>query len=283
MFISKLSLRAGIGASFISVFLFLSVCPAYGQPIISVCSWNLKDLGKSKSNGEIELIADIIKGFDIVAIQEVVAGPGGSDAVSRLNDALNRRGAKWDYVVSDPTSSINTHHVKERYAFLWKTSRLKKTGDAWLEKTYYLEIEREPFYITMSSLGKKFTLVNFHAIPKSKQPETEIKYFKFLPALYQNHHLIFAGDFNVPQSHTVFNPLRNMGYSSALTGQKTSLRQTCLNNDCLASELDNFYFKRSVFKYHSSGIIPFYQAFTDHKEARLISDHVPIFFKFSLN
>ena len=268
--------------------LFLPICllivfsfPSAAQNLISVCSWNLKDLGKSKSDTEIKIIADIVKEFDVVAIQEVVAGSGGPQAISRLHNELNRTGSKWDYVLSDPTSSSS--YKTERYAFLWKPSKLKKIGDAWLERNYHIEIDREPFYITFNSNGKDFTLVNFHAITKSMQPEREIKYFKFLPATYSKLNLIFAGDFNVPASHTVFIPLRKLGYTSALTDQKTSLKQTCINNDCLSSEFDNFYFAKSRIKGHKSGIIPFYESFNDHREARLISDHVPIFFQFSLN
>ena len=271
-----------IHASFLAIIFLFSFSPAYSQTSISVCSWNLKDFGKSKSDSEIEFIANTIKTFDVIAIQEVVAGYGGAQAVARLNDALNRKGNKWDYIISDPTSSNNSYKV-ERYAFIWKTRRLKKIGDAWLEKKYNIEIDREPFYITFNTSGKNFTLVSFHAITKSMQPETEIKYFKFLPDLYKGQNLLFCGDFNIPQSHTVFNPLRKMGYSSAMTGQKTSLKQRCIENDCLASEFDNFYFKKSIFRFQKSGIIPFYKSFSDHKEARLISDHVPIFYQFSLN
>lgn len=274
--------RFKISSSFLTILFLFFFSPAYSQTPISVCSWNLKDFGKSKSDSEIEFIANTIKTFDVIAIQEVVAGYGGAQAVVRLNDALNRKGNKWDYAISDPTSSNNSYKV-ERYAFIWKTNRLRKVSDAWLEKKYNIEIDREPFYITFNSSGKNFTLVNFHAITKSMQPETEIKYFKFLPELYKGQNLLFCGDFNVPQSHTVFNPLRKMGYSSAMTGQKTSLKKTCIENDCLASEFDNFYFKRSIFKFQKSGIIPFYKSFSDHKEARLISDHVPIFYQFSLN
>jgi deoxyribonuclease-1-like protein len=251
------------------------------QDPVSLCSWNLKDLGKSKSDSEIEFIANTIKSFDVIAIQEVVAGYGGPQAVARLHSALNRKGTSWDYVISDPTSS--SAYKTERYAFIWKTTKLRKVGDAWLEKKYHLEIDREPFYITLDANGKHFTLVNFHAITKSMQPEKEIKYFKFLPAAYSDLNLIFAGDFNVPASHTVFYPLRKMGYSSGLTGQKTSLKQTCLDNDCLSSEFDNFYFAQARVKSHKSGIIPFYKEFADHGEARLISDHVPVFLEFSLN
>jgi hypothetical protein len=52
-------------------------------------------------------------------------------------------------------------------------------GDAWLEKTYSIEIEREPYNANFSSGEKEFTVAAFHAIPNNKQPETEIKFFKF--------------------------------------------------------------------------------------------------------
>jgi endonuclease/exonuclease/phosphatase family metal-dependent hydrolase len=249
---------------------------------ISICSWNLKDFGNSKNETEIEFIANTIKSFDVIAIQEVVASLGGSQAVARLSDALNRKGEKWDYIISDPTTSFNKYSV-ERYAFIWKTSKLKKLGDGWLDQKYHELIDREPYFIRFQKDKKKFTLVNFHAIPKSKQPETEIKYFKFLPQIYPNDNLIFCGDFNLPQSNSVFIPLKKMGYSSSLKGTKTSLRQKCLNDDCLASEYDNFFFDATKNKFISSNIIPFFLKFKDFKSARLISDHVPIYFKFSVN
>jgi hypothetical protein len=62
-------------------------------------------------------------------------------------------------------------------------------------------------------------VVNFHAITKAKQPETEIKYFKFCPP-HPDLNPLFVGDFNCPQSHTVFIPLKKMGYQSVLVNQK---------------------------------------------------------------
>lgn len=95
-------------------------------------------------------------------------------------------------------------------------------------KKYNLEIDREPYYCTFEYNKKQFTIANFHAITKSKQPETEIKYFKFLPAQYPTLNLVFMGDFNCPQSHTVFNPLKKMGYASVFTKQKTSLKKNVM-------------------------------------------------------
>ena len=256
---------------------------AYGQQkIVSLLSWNLKDFGKSKNDGQIRQIAQVIRSFDLIAIQEVVAGYGGPQAVARLADELNRTGQKWDYAISEVTSGTSAHK-SERYAFIWKVSRISCLSKPWLEKQFGLLIEREPFYGKFTSGKLTFTLVNYHAITKSRQPEREIKYFKFLPDNYPHDNLVFCGDFNIPQSHSVFIPLRKMGYNPALVGQKTSLRQQCINGDCLASEFDNFYFKTSVFKSTGAGVIHFYKEFMDLPLARKLSDHIPIFVNLEMN
>lgn len=253
---------------------------SFGFSQIKLLSWNIENLGQSKSNQEIILLANIVRDFDIIAIQEVVAGYGGAQAVARLADELNRKGTKWDYTVSDLTSS--SVYKTERYAYVWKTSKVRKVGKAWLEKRYHLEIDREPYFCTFQYEKKQFTVVNFHAITKKRQPETEIKYFKFLPDEYPNLNLLFAGDFNCPQSHSVFNPLKKMGYKPVLVNQKTSLKKECNNGHCLASEFDNMYYHASKINFLKSGIIPFHTAFATQKEARMLSDHIPIWFEFSL-
>ena len=261
------------------IFLFLINIPFSAiNANITICSWNLKDLGNSKNDTEIRYIAGILKNYDINVLQEVVAISGGTQAVARLVDALNRSGSSWDYCISNPTSS--SAYKAERYAFIWNKSKVSKVGDAWLEKKYNLEIDREPYFGTFRKEGKTFTLVNFHAITKSKQPETEIKYFKFLPAEYPTLNLIFCGDFNLPESHSVFNPLKAMGYSSVFQGQKTTLRDRCLSDGCLASEYDNIFYKNSLFQVLDKGVIHFYKDFPDLEAAKFISDHVPVWCKF---
>ena len=250
------------------------------QAQIKVCSWNVQHLGKSKSDSEIEFIANTLKEFDIVALQEVVAGNGGAQAVARLADVLNRKGVKWDYVISEPTES--TPYATERYAYLWKTSRVKGIREAWLDKKFESKIDREPYLMDFTYKGNSFTLVNFHAIPKKKQPETEIKYFKFFPEQYPDRNLIFLGDFNVPQSHTVFNPLKKMGYKPALVDQKTTMKMKCTTTTCLASEYDNIFYDTSIVQILGSGVILIYKSFPDMVSVRRISDHIPVWMEFDL-
>lgn len=104
---------------------FLISISVSGQTSISICSWNLKDFGKSKNDEEIEFIANTIKSYDAIAIQEVIAGYGGPQAVARLHAALNRKGFKWDYVISEPTSG--TMYKTERYAFIWENQQTEKS------------------------------------------------------------------------------------------------------------------------------------------------------------
>ncbi|AVR44747.1 endonuclease [Christiangramia fulva] len=241
---------------------------------VRISSWNLQNFGKTKSEAEVNFVADVLRDFDVVALQEIVAGYGGTQTVAKLADALNRRGAKWDYLVSEPTES--TPYASERYAFLWKTSKVKRLKKAWLEQNFVDEIDREPYLISLSYNGKSFTLVNFHAIPKKKQPEKEIKYFKFLPELYPDNNLIFLGDFNVPQSHTVFNPLKKIGFRPVVQGEKTTMKMNCVEGECLASEYDNIFYNSDEFEVLSSGVVLFYKSFPDMVTARRISDHIPV-------
>lgn len=257
---------------FLSILLFLIV--SIGNAQIRILSWNVENLGSSKSDRSINYIAKVVKDYDIVALQEVVAGYGGAQAVAKLADELNRKGEKWDYAISDPTSS--SAYKTERYAFLWKTSKVRLVNKPWLEKQYGLLIDREPYYATFEYQKKQFTLANFHAITKSKQPETEIKHFKNLPSQYPNLNIIFLGDFNCPQSHSVFNPLKKMGYQSAFIGQKTSLKKTCKDGNCLSNEFDNIWFNSKNFAVANAKAIHFYQDFDDLLLVREISDHIPL-------
>ena len=257
-----------------SLLLFF-VCSQFGYSQLKIISWNIENLGKSKSDSTITFLSNVINNYDIAAIQEVVAGYGGAQTVAKLSALLNQSGAQWDYSVSDPTTS--SAYKTERYAFLWKTKVVKKVGVFWLEQKYNLEIDREPYYGTFMYKNKSITLVNFHAITKSKQPETEIKYFKFLPENYPDKNLVFLGDFNCPQSHTVFNPLRKMGYLPVFINQKTTLKKKCNNSTkCLSSEFDNIWFDATKNSIKSQEVIQFYKSFSSLQQARKISDHLPI-------
>lgn len=260
---------------FLSGFLILG---ANAADLIMV-TWNLKDFGKTKDATEIRFIATIVRNADILAIQEVVAGEGGAQAVARLSDELNRMGAKWDYVVSDPTTG--TAHGRERYAFIWKTSKVTLVKSTLATTTESL-INREPFLGTFKSGDKTFTISSFHAITRSADPQNEIRFLPDIPVKHPGSPYIFCGDFNLPQSHEVFDLIRKKGYKQVLTGQKTSLQSKCSQVECLASEYDNVFYDTKGVVSKEAKVEKFHLKFSDHSQALGISDHLPVLFTFSL-
>src|SRR5690625_4813052 len=140
---------------------------------LKIVSWNIQHLGRTKSDSVIYEIASLLRDFDLVAVQEVVAkDPAGAQAVARLADALNRMGFQWDYQVSDPTKSPSVY-MSERYAFLWKPSRVQMIHRARLDTEFENEFYREPFIGKFKIRGgeQSFYVVNYHSRKYSDRPE----------------------------------------------------------------------------------------------------------------
>src|SRR5690625_3213574 len=266
---------------FFLIAFFLSSFSAFAKNV-TVLSWNIQHFGRTKSLETLEFIAKTVQDYDIIAIQEVVGKTGGVEAVQKLVGILKTwdSEANWSYAIS-PITSGNPHE-SERYAYIWKAAELQRVGEVFLYQKRANEIVREPYFASFVSEKDTFTLVNFHAVPKFKNPESEIKYFKFMPDEFPNMNLIFLGDFNTPQSNNVFNPLKKMGYLPALINQKTTVRMQCKNGDCLASEYDNIFYPSKKIKKIRSGVIHYYKEYPDAKTARSkVSDHIPVYLEFS--
>ncbi|GLR15877.1 endonuclease/exonuclease/phosphatase family protein [Portibacter lacus] len=241
------------------VFVSLSIS-IFGQSL-KIVSWNLKDFGQSRDDVEIELIAKEIRNADIVAIQEVVAKhPGGAQAVARLADQLNRTGAKWDYRISDPTQS-SSPYKSERYAFLWKTSKVTITGGApKLISSLSSIVEREPFLIQFKTKSKEvITLLNYHSCTHTKfYPErAEIKAISNWLLNQTFHNVIWCGDMNLVIDDIAFEKILSSGYTSVLSGQKTSLKMKCTEGNYLSRAEDNVLYNLSTLNYKGGKVLDF--------------------------
>jgi endonuclease/exonuclease/phosphatase family metal-dependent hydrolase len=264
------------------VFLVFSIVPHLIVANISIVSWNIKDFGQSRNDAEITAIAQHIRHADVLAIQEVVAiHPGGAKAVARLADQLNRMGAKWDYMVSEPTQSTSSHR-SERYAFLWKTSKLTVTGGgSRLLSELSPNVEREPYFIQFKSQNKVLTVINYHACThKPDYPERgEINAISrwLMNKNYDN--VIWAGDMNLNRKDIAFQNIIADGYTSVLDDEKTSLKMTCDDGDYLSKGEDNVLHKLSNLRFISCRVLDF----MDGRDCNLVSemrdsysDHLPV-------
>ncbi|AGC75968.1 endonuclease/exonuclease/phosphatase family metal-dependent hydrolase [Nonlabens dokdonensis] len=251
------------------------------QKETSLVSWNIRDFGKTKSAEEIEDIAEILRDYDIIAIQEVVAGYGGSQAVARLADELNRKGSKWDYSISYSTKSPK--YKTEKYAFLWKTSKVKVVEKGSLIKELEACVYREPFHIKFKANGNKFTVINYHFRKHSEQPETEVNCISDYILNHKEENIILAGDFNLSIGHSAFNSLKENDYKACLDGDRTTLKRTCKDNNYLNHAIDNILHDSLKNELIECGTIDFVQECDRLEAMRMLSDHLPVFIKFKSN
>ncbi len=246
----------------------------FGFSQTKIISWNLCNFGKSKSNEEIAFIAKTIKEADIVAVQEISESFYGARALAKLSDELNRAGAKWEFVLSQPTNGKGA----ERYAFLFKSSTVKLVGKPWLEKTLDSSIDREPFLVRFKlKSGEKILLATIHAVPKAKEPWKECKHLYKLDELYKKEDLLVMGDFNLPESNNAFKLLKEKNIKPAFSNIKTSIKMEERAGEKFANEYDNIFIDLSRIKITNSGRIDFTVFFQNLKEARKISDHTPVY------
>lgn len=261
------------------LFLFLLITPSYAQHSISIVSWNICDFGKTKYE-EIPQLAKIVKDFDIVLIQEVVAiDLGGAKAVARLADQLNRMGNKWDYRISNPTKS--PPYKTERYAVLWKPNKAKIINRPFLDKTIAQAVFREPFLARFEVKGQTILVANYHARRFDEHPTEEIAYFYDYKTRFPNDKIIIAGDFNCPADDPIFRYLQNIGFQSNLYKQKTTLKYKCdKRGNYLNHPIDFILYDTQHFIKIEAGAIDFVNDCNNVKYARSFSDHLPVYAKF---
>ena len=241
---------------------------------VTLISWNIRDFGKTKNSDELEQIATIVKDADIIAIQEVVAGFGGRQAVAKLADILSQKGDSWEYAISDPTKS--SKYLTERYAYIWKGNKIKAKRNGYLLEALEESVDREPFVMEFYIDNTLFTLLNYHAISHSKNPKLEIETMANYIVKTIKRPTVLIGDFNLNESDPVFDILKEGGFYPLLTTTQTTLKSKCKNNKYLNHAIDNIFFS-SDLKLIDGNIIDFVGNCDRIKQARQLSDHLPVY------
>jgi len=264
------------------LFLLFSFSISYTQADFTLLTWNIRDFGKTKDAAEIARMTEIVKAYDILAIQEVVAGYGGSQAVAKLAASLNRTGQQWDYVVSDPTKSPK--YKTERYAYIWKKNKALLIGRPWLEKELQEIVFREPFMARFLIENREVVVMNYHARKYYDQPEQEVKQFK---NLYFQYYLetpfIIVGDFNLKDKHSVFFPLKKAGFDFVVENEPTTLKRKCDAKGKMRNHaIDNLFYGPGIDCKEGFVVNPIRGCF-DLERIRMLSDHLPVVARFSID
>lgn len=179
--------------------LYLYECERKPEPqeqSITIASWNLKNIGPSKLNDpeSIDVIVDILKNYDIIAIQEV------KDITlqlpQQLIDKMNMDGSNYNVVASDRVG----RNVFEQYLFVYdddKIDAIPGTEGYGIEPND--EFEREPYYAMFRAGNFDFYLFTIHTKPSAvatEIPALRTAYIDLQNNTPDEDDIILLGDFN---------------------------------------------------------------------------------------
>lgn len=249
---------------------------------IRVASFNIQAFGATKIHeaAVAHCLAEIIREFDVVAIQEV----RGQDtaALETFTALVNATGRNFAFVASEP---IGRNRYFERYAFLYDQDTVSLDDS----HTYTVGdpddvLHREPLvgWFRASNVEPSqaftFSLVNVHL--DARQPQREIPYLAQLFRAIRTDgrgedDVIIAGDFNADPARLEELRLQS-GLSCLITQSPTNVRFTEQYDNLLINPLATTEFMGRC------GVHDFLKVFNiTIEQATAISDHLPVWADFS--
>jgi endonuclease/exonuclease/phosphatase family metal-dependent hydrolase len=278
---------------------------------VLICTWNVRIFGgltmewestKSpvRDGHSLLCIVEIIKRFDIIAVQEVRGN------FKALRETMKLLGSDWSFLMTDVTSGSKGND--ERLAFIFDNRKVKLSGlaceivipDDVLEKNKAIQSDalqrqfaRTPYGVSFQVAGNTFVLLTLHVLFGKKSPDrvAEIQaiadwIFKWALDLNSwGHSLITLGDFNIVKNG---DPTYEAFVSSGLFVpddlqeiDRTIFKKTYSFYDQIAWFEDNI-----CLKYTNGGIVDFRNKVLKNRNYNLsqlsyrISDHFPLWAEF---
>ena len=260
----------------------VNTTPATG-PTIRIAAFNIQVFGNTKANKPyvMETLAQIIRQFDVVAIQEIRSK--NQYLIPNFVQLINRTGKRYDHVIGP---RLGYTVSKEQYAFVFNTERIEIDP----QSVFTIGdpdnmLHREPLVATFRTRGVDpaeaftFTLVNIHTDPDEVSTEIDAiaeVYRAVRRSSRGEDDIILLGDFNTDDKH--LGRLGQLpGIYSLISGIATNTRQT--------KQYDNIIIHQpSTTEY--SGRSGVYDVMRIHnrslKEALQVSDHFPVWGEFSI-
>ena len=257
--------------------------PPTSSNTIIIASFNIQLFGNAKtSNYEVMgILAETIAQFDLVAIQGIRDKTG--TAMKILEVKADDFGADYDFIISPRLGRTTS---KEQYAFFYKTSAIDVKGSYTFSDDKD-KFQREPFIADFKAKGGSFdfVVINIHTDPDKATDEINA-----LPGVIfdaKNHYsepdVILLGDLNADGKYYNENnynlPLRNSKYIWLITN----------NMDTTVAGTSNTYDRIIITSataedfMNIAGVFKFDQQFEMEAEPKEVSDHYPVFAKFSID
>jgi len=257
--------------------------PASFSPTIKIATFNIQVFGTSKlqKTPVMQVLADVVRRFDLVAIQEVRSID--DTIVPQFIAMINSTGAQYDFLVGPRLGRTNS---KEQYAFLFNSARIEydPTSVYTVPDPQDL-LHREPLVARFRPKGVPpnqaftFSLVDIHTDPDETSTELDALAGVFV-GVQQNgtgeDDVILLGDMNVDEYH-LGNLGRLPGITHVVAGVPTNTRRD--------KTYDNIVFdRRATVEYTGRwGVLDLMQEYSlTSAQALEVSDHMPVWAEFGV-
>jgi endonuclease/exonuclease/phosphatase family metal-dependent hydrolase len=205
---------------------------------VRVGSWNIKRLGHGETR--LDLVAEVVKQFDVIAVQEVM----NVDGVRKLLAEL----PGWDAAISD--APVGRNGYEEQYAILYRRDVVSVTRSFTVEDAGDL-FAREPFVACFRANRFDFCIVTIHVTfgEKVKPRDDEIERLGLVAEDLRDaagkdveRDILVVGDFNRPDGAAGFGWLNDAGWRCVIDPPTTP---TSIGKKGYASAYDHILIDRA--------------------------------------
>jgi endonuclease/exonuclease/phosphatase family metal-dependent hydrolase len=257
--------------------------PARPGEVLRIASYNIQVFGEAKlaDAKTTAILAQIIRQFDVVAVQEIRAKD--ANFVNRFLQQVNAAGVPYDVVIGPRLGRTDS---KEQYAFFYDTTRVELDRvSVYTVKDPDDLLHREPLVAGFRARGVPpneaftFTLVDIHT-----DPDEAARELNALDDVYRavrddgrgEDDVILLGDLNADESH--LGQLGTVPYIAyVISGIPTMTHGTKTNDNIL-------FDRRATTEFlGSGGVVDVMRQFNLLLDDALkVSDHLPIWAEFSV-
>ena len=250
---------------------------------IRIATFNIQVFGQSKLSKPrvMQVLADVVRQFDIVAIQEVRSKE--QTVLPRFVEQINADGSRYDYAIGPRLGRTSS---KEQYAYVFNTDTIQ-IDRQWIYTVADPDdrLHREPLVAAFRTLGPDadqaftFTLINIHTDPDETDLELDALDDVFVSVRADGSgedDIILLGDLNVDE-YDLGELGRLPGITYVISGVPTNTRGN--------RTYDNILFdRRATVEYTGrAGVLDLMTQYgLSLDEALEVSDHLPVWAEFSV-
>lgn len=248
-----------------------------------IATFNIQVFGESKLKKPqaMDVLTQVVRQFDVVAIQEVRAKS--DDILPKFLAAINADGSRYDFLIGPRLGrTVST----EQYAFIYDTTRVEyEPASVGTVSDPSDLLHREPFVarflarVAPPARGFSFWLVDIHTDPDEVKEEVEALaqvYQMMRTADSREDDVILLGDLNASESQ--------LGSLGRIPGITWVVRDT-MTNTRQNKAYDNLIFDAQATSEFTGrwGVFDLESTFgLSREEALTVSDHLPVWAEFQV-